>query len=537
MALVKAEKLNDAANGFTELPLVKQLLILIALAASIALGVSIALWTIEPTYRPLYSNLDPHNTSAVLDVLHRSGIPYRISGRDGNVLIPAKELQNARLKLAAEGFAEGGPQANNFLSEKQGFGSSQFIEKMRYLHALEMELARTIAQFNGIRTARVHLAVPKQSVFIRDEHKASASVFVDLFSGKTLTATQVSSIVNLVSSSIPELPNANVTVVDNQGNLLTPGDSNTNMAMASKQLGYQQAVEKAYEKRIIELLTPLVGLGRVKAQVSANIDFTEFEETREYFDPASTAIRSEQTLEETRKLVGGEDGGIPGALSNKPPETEANTQELTAGQPTTAAVVEQEKDVRRQATRNFEVDKTVSYVKQNPGKVNQISVAILLDDFVSVKKNGKLERTPMTPDDIKLFENLIKDAVGFNEKRGDRVTVVSRSFADQPPIEPLPPQKIWEKSWFWDSVKALGGGLLIILLMFGVIKPAFKQLTMNKKIQNKLESTQVTGEQQQDEYANIPKSYEEQMHAVKSLANTDPKRVAHVVKKWIEEDK
>lgn len=293
----------------------KPLLLLIGVAAAVAAGVGIALWSQAPSYSLLFGNLSDADAAQLTQSLDQSGIPYRVE--HGAVLVPADRVTEARMGLAAKGL----PSSSGFsLMEKDpGFGVSQFMENARYQHAIETELARTIASLRPVQGARVHLAVPQQSAFVRDRRPASASVFLQLGAGARLDRGQVAAIVNLVASSIPELRAEHVTVVDSTGRLLSSPEEDSEFAAREQQLELARRIEEDYSQRIVSLLTPLLGPGRVRAQVVAQIEMASTEEAREQYGPQSQVVRSEQTSEDVSRGAAGPQG-VPGALTNQPPE-------------------------------------------------------------------------------------------------------------------------------------------------------------------------------------------------------------------------
>src|SRR5512138_2007129 len=298
-------------------PSLKPLAMLIGIAAAVAAGVGVVLWSKEPTYALLYGNLSQQDSAQIAQALDTNGVPYKLDAATGQITVPADRVHDARLKLASQGL----PESNggfSVIAKDPGFGVSQFMEGARYQHALETELARTITNLQAIEGARVHLALPRQSAFVRDRRKPSASVFLQMKPGRRLESEQVTAIVNLVASSIPELEADQVTVVDQQGRLLSAPEGNDEMAAREKQLEIARGMEERYTQRVEQLLAPLVGPGRVRAQVVADVELSTTEEAREQYRPESQIVRSEQTAEETSRNGAGPQG-VPGALTNQPP--------------------------------------------------------------------------------------------------------------------------------------------------------------------------------------------------------------------------
>ena len=305
-------------TGFNSLGILRQLGLMVGLAASIAIGFAVVLWSQKPDYRVLFSNLNFSDANEVIEQLRLYNMPYKFDADGRAILVPQEHVHQARLKLAAEGFTADKTVGFELLEQEQGLGTSQFMENARFRRGLEGELARTISSLLAVRSARVHLALPKESVFVRDQRKPRASVFIEMFSGRTLERDQVAAIANLVASSIPELAVDDVTVVDQKGRLLNTRSQDQDVVLAAKQLEYTRSIEETLLNRVNSILQPVVGLGNFRAEVSTDIDFTEVEQADEIYNPDLPALRSEQTLEENR-ASGDLAQGVPGALSNQPP--------------------------------------------------------------------------------------------------------------------------------------------------------------------------------------------------------------------------
>src|SRR5688572_5932849 len=416
-------------------PGLKPLVMLIGIAAAVAAGVGIVLWSKEPTYSLLYGSLGQQDAAQIAQALDTNAIPYKLEG-SGTITVPADRVHDARLKLAGQGLPEGDG-GFSVMSKDPGFGVSQFMEGARYQHALETELARTITNLQAVEGARVHLALPRQSAFVRDRRKPSASVFLQMKPGRRLESEQVTAIVNLVASSIPELESQQVTVVDQQGRLLSsPEGTNTEVAEREKQMEIARELEDRYTQRVQQLLAPLVGSDRVRAQVVADVEMSTTEEAREQYRPDSQVVRSEQLAEESSRNGSGPQG-VPGALTNQPPQPGTalppgtNTAPPAAGAPANAngaATVSPPDNTSKQQTRNYEIDRTVAYTKSPAGRLKRLTVAVLVDNLRSTAADGTVNETAITPEQIENMTRLVKDAIGFNEQRGDSVSVVNQSF-------------------------------------------------------------------------------------------------------------
>ncbi|CAG0878813.1 unnamed protein product [Cyprideis torosa] len=532
-----------------------QLGALIALAAGLTLGVGLILWAIKPDMRPLFEKMDMQDMTPVLDVLRTEQIPFEIEPKSGLVLVPQDKLQMLRMKLASSGVTNNSAVGLELLQKEQSLGTSQFMETTRYQHALETELSRTVGSMRNIDTARVHLALPKQSVFIRNRAKASASVMVKLYPGRTLETGQVSAIVNLVAASIPYLESSQVTVVDQWGKLFSSQDDAQGTGETRKQFEYSRQIEALYAKRIEELLAPLVGKGNIRATVTADIDFTTNEQTQELFDGDATQIRSEQSQDQLTRNASAV--GIPGALTNQPPAGGV-TDPAAAGGPDgeAAGAAEIPINSNNNTTRNYELDKTITHMRKAPGTILQLSAAVIVDDHKSVDENGEVTRTPLTDEEIARFTSLVREAIGFNEARGDSVVVMNQTFQTPPEIEPVEPLPMWEQAWFWTAGKQVLIGLSVLLLVLLVIRPAMKNLKSTTASAYVLEEgagaqaaltgqvgengatpTYAPGANQrlaaQGSLEAPPQVYGDILNMARAMADDDPKRVAKVVKDWV----
>lgn len=475
------------------LALLRQAGVLIGIAAAVALGGFVVLWSRTPGYEVLYTELSDRDMTQIASALKSSRIRYRLDPDSGALLVQADRADDAKLQLAAAGLPKGSARGVDLIEETPAFGTSQFMEKARYQRAIEEELARSVARIDSVRTARVHLALPPESVFARAKKEPSASVMVDLYAGRVLDSAQVAAIAHLVSASVPNLPFSRVTVVDSRGNLLTDIKRDKVMALTTQRFEYTRKLEDDYVERIRRLLEPLVGPGGVRAQVTADLDFTETERTSESYNPDLQAVRSEKTVEEER--VGGGPGGVPGALSNAPPEPATAPERAVAADDsagTTAAPTRdappppapQPNSKRSQVVRNYEVDRTIAHTKPSVGSIRKLSVAVVL---------RKPTASPAAPDaaesaaadapapeftaaEIARLTQLVKDAVGFDPVRGDTVTVMPASFVEPPAPEPLPAPPVWQQAWVWEIAKQLAGGSFVLFLAFGLLRPAIRSL-------------------------------------------------------------
>lgn len=550
MALVKTE----TVQGFQGLPAIRQIGLMIGLAASVALGVAVVLWSQNPNYTVLYANLSSKDAGQVIDSLQKTGIQFKVDEATGAVMVESAKIQTARMELAKDGLPEGNAMGFEMLQKDQGFGTSQFIETARFQRALEGELSRTIATLRNVEGSRVHLAIPKRSVFLRDRAAPTASVMVDLYSGRSLDDEQVAAIVHLVSSSVPHLTPENVTIVDQRGNLLSNGASNDGLAPTSSQFTYNRKLEQTYTDRIRQLLEPIVGSGRVRASINADLDFTVTERTQEMFNPDLPALRSEQVSEDQSSNGAGA-SGIPGALSNQPPEPgqleDPSAQLDEAGNPLPAATP---RNSSKRSVRNYELDKTVSHTKLATGTVRRLSVAVVIDDKQTLNEDDELVNTPWSQQELDRFTSLVKEAVGFNGARGDTVNIINSAFIPLPEVEDIPEPSIMEQPWIWDVAKQAVGAIGVLLLIFGVLKPIMRSLAdkgSNAMAGNNAmvpamagaqgamgeDQLQLSGANPQQAQLEAPQAnYEQHLETAQTVVKDDPKRVAQVVKNWVGED-
>jgi len=535
MAVVDIGTIASQARGFNGLTILRQFGLLIGIAVSVAIGVTVVDWSQEPDYRMLYNNLDPKDASQIATALQGSGVPYKVSEATGGIMVGSADIYEARIFLASQGLPNGVGTGYEMLDEGSMFGVSHFMENIRYQRALEGELSRTIMSINSVRNARVHLAIPKKTAFIRKQKKPSASVTVDLFPGRTLIDEQVSAISHMVAASIPELDFNDVTVIDFKGRLLRTPGSSSNMQLTSTHFEYRKKVEAYYSERIENLLTPILGAGAIRAEVSADIDFTVTEQTRESFNPDLPAIRSEQLVEESSK--GKSSGGIPGSVSNQNPDN-ALAANASSGGPSNNT---------KRTIRNYELDRTISHVKAGADQIKRLSIAVVVDNDVTINEDGTEARTPVTEEKILKIIRLVKDAVGFDAARGDTLNVINETFSIPPAPEPLPEPSLLEQPGMIELAKQVGAGIVILLLIFGVLKPVLKDLaTKGEAVATAtsgasagaagmpMSADQVSISQPSADIIN--KHAEESLTNAKKLANDDPKLAAQVVNNWVSAD-
>ncbi len=570
---------HPAIKGLAGLTIARQIGLMLGLALSVAIGVAIVLWSQEPSYGRLYSEISQNDVAEILEVLNKENVKYKVESGSGAIMVPMDQVSSVKLKLASQGLPKSNSLGYELLDKDQGFGTSKSVEVVRFQRALEGEIARTIMSIQNVKSARVLLAIPVQSVFVRERKKPSASVMVNLYQGRTLDKGQVESIIHLVASSVPQLDAEQVTVVDQKGQLLNSNDSSAAGNLTSKQFEYKKNIEEHLMGRIENILSPLVGADGMRAQISADVDFTETDRTQEMFNPDLPALRSEQTSEE--KSSSSPIQGIPGALSNQPtaagsaPETTpqtANASGAPAAQgaaPATAA--SSPGSLAKNATRNYELDKTITHTRLATGALRRLSVAVVVDDKHVAQSDGAVKSQAYSQEDINRFSDLVKQAVGFDSSRGDQVTVTNVTFKLDELIEPLPSIPVWEQGWFLDLMKQLAAVLALLFLLLGVLRPTMRSLVgrdiEEKKslaladAHDKAAATGGTvrlnehgqpvavlaGQQQNMSFTmppemqdllllDVPQSYEHRLEYVKRLVDDDSKVVAQVIKTWVKKD-
>lgn len=563
--------LAGLVDRFKVLPPNRKIAILGAAAAVLALIIALTLSGRDPGYKILFSNLAEKDGGAVTAALQQANVPYRVEA-GGVIAVPADQVYDVRLRLAAQGLPKGGTVGFEML-DNQKFGLTQFAEQVNYQRAIEGELARSVESIQSVDSARVHLAIPKSSVFVRDQEKPTASVVLNLYAGRVIDQAQVAAIVHLVASSVPELNPKNVTVVDQQGNLLTNNSEVTAAGLNSSQLAYLRRIEADFVKRIETILKPIVGNDNVRAEVTAELDFSQNEQTAETYrpnpEPKDAAVRSRQSVE-TLNTEGSAPAGVPGAMSNQPPG--AATAPITlannpGNQANRSATITNPNSSHREATTNYEVDKTIRHTKEAVGSIKRLSAAVVVNYKVIYEK-GELRHVPLTPAEMGQINGLVKEAMGFNVPRGDTVNVVNASFAgtEQPVrkslmdllMEILTGLGEWIRTNPGDFLKYLFLSVLTMYVLFFIVRPVIKKLT---HVDKSLPATPSQAEVEQGEGGihiiegdNEPlgepaheltpeereqqirmASYADNLEAVRALTRDDPRIIAQIIRGWIDD--
>lgn len=548
-----SRKAVDVLDRLEKMQLAGRLAKMVLLAAAIAVGLMVFFWAQKPGYVPLYAGLDAKATAEATDLLRAAQIPFKMDQASGAISVPEASLYDARLKLAGSGLGESGRIGFELMERDPGFGVSQFVENARYQHALETELVRTIAALRPVRDARVHLAIPKPSAFTRQREAATASVVLELRGGATLERGQVDAIVHLVASSIPDLAPDRVTVVDQNGRMLSNDGQDPAAALSALQFEQARRQETSFNQRIRELLEPMTGAGRVNAEVTVDMDFSVSEEARELYNADPAKLRSEQLSESSSRDAAAQ--GVPGATPNLP-DNAINPAPLDA-QVAAATGGDAAGDSSRSSTRNFELDRTLSHTRQPPGRIRRVSAAVLVDHVPRTGADGTSTTQPLTAAELQRVEALVRQAVGYDEARGDTVSVMNTPFVREA-TEGFEGPPWWQQPMLRDIARLALGALVVLALLFGVVRPAVRQITGPSKLPAAkkpvtAEVTLLDGHEPlpalADDTASIDAlagtrapialpsdAYEDRLRVAREAVKTDSKRVAQVVKGWLDDE-
>ena len=548
-----AQRLNQglqAVRTFLRQPAMVRAAPMMIVAAVIAIGLVAILIMRDPSYIVLFPQLEEADKATVLQTLSDKGIKAKLDSTTGQMTVPRADFYRAKMLLASAGLPKTTTSGYDLLGQMP-LGTSRSVESAKLKQAQETEIARSIMEIRDIESARVQLALPERSAFIRDQAPPTASVLVKLAPGRALGPGQVQSIVHLVSSGVAFMPVENVTVVDQFGNLLTSPKQDADIGLTSQQLDHKVRVEKMLRERVMNLLTPIVGPGNVNTEVNVDLDFTRTEETRESFDPQQQAIRSQQdSLQESAE---GRARGVPGATSNQPPPIPTVSNQQSADQGTAA---DQAKNRSSTSVRNFEVSRDVKSVRAALGDVRHLSIAVVLRSQMTTDADGKPVEKPLSDDERAHLTELIQQAIGFDQKRGDKVSLVSSTFAQELPT--------LERSWFdapWleDAIKQLAVLAILAIIVLGALKPFLSRLLTMSEVASTADESMLgegetvvvrEGETLDDIKARLkPKksgisidlldtanTYDDKIALIRMLVGDDSGRVTAVLKSLIQRD-
>ncbi len=523
-------------QGFFSLSTGQKLAALAVFALSIALLVGVWSWSRTPDYNVLFSNVSERDGGEIIDSLQQMNVPYKFTPGGGAILVPASQVHEIRLKLASQGLPKGGLVGFEVM-ETQKLGASQFLEQVNYQRALEGELARSIQSLSEVRGARVHLAIPKQSAFLRDEQKPTASVLLNLSPGRTLEPNQVAGIIHLVSSSVAQLSPGSVSVIDQNGNLISQRqDSLRNTTLDPTQFKYLRELESSYIKRIENILEPVVGTGNVHAQVTANVDFSQTDQMAESYKPnpaTEAAIRSQQTAESGAGAGGA--SGVPGALSNQPPVPA--TAPITSPAVSGGQAGSSQQPVSRNATVNYELDKTIKHTKGASGTIKRLSVAVVVNNKLAPPdKDGKIKPVPLSAAEMKQMTDLVREAMGFSTERGDTLNVANASFTPSEK-EVIPETPIWKDpevlAMAREGFKYVVVAIVAFFLWSKILKPLMVQL-MSPPVVEEVEPVADELALESDLTAiSLREHFDAKLASAREIAKNEPKVVANIIKDWV----
>ncbi len=552
-------------KGLSNLSIARQIGLMLGIALSVAIGIAVVLWSQADSYDLLYVGMGAEDSAEIIQIIDELGIDYKVETESGALMVPADEVRKLKLKLASQGLPR--TQSSNagyeLLDKETGFGTSRNVELMRFRRALEGEIAKTISTIQNIKSARVLLALPKQSVFVRKRKKPSASVIINLFQGRRLEKEQVEAIVHLVASSVPMMESTQVTVVDQKGRMLSRNGSSEDVYLSSKQFEYKKNIEEHLMRRIENILIPLVGRDGMQAQISADVDFAVTEKTQEMFNPDLPALRSEQTQDQQNSASAIQ--GVPGALSNQPPPAGV-APEIAVGKDGQNA--NSPSSISKSATRNYELDKTITHTRLASGVLRRLSVAVVIDHKKILLGDGESSTQAYAQEDVNQFRELVMQAVGFDNSRGDQVTVTNVAFRVPDDLEALPEAPIWEQEWFLDVAKQVVAVLVVLFLILGVIRPTMRGLVARDEEVKALldahaEADAMGGTVRMDENGkpiavpvdengevnsemsglpedvlllDAPQSYEKRLEYVQKLIDEDSLQVSQILTEWLKAD-
>lgn len=534
------------ASGLAAIPLKRKLMAAAGLAALTAILVASVLWSRQPEYRVLFTNLSDKDGGAVIAALSQMNVPYRFAPGGSAIMVPDDRVHDARLSLASQGLPRGGTVGFELL-ENQKFGVTQFQERLNFQRGLEGELSRSIQSLAAVQSARVHLALPVQNGFLREQQKPSASVLLALYPGRTLERAQIAGIVHLVASSVPDLAPKRVSIVDQSGTLLSASDEAAGPGLDATQLNYVRRIESVLAQRVLDIVEPIVGAGNVRAQVTADVDFTQSESTAEQFRPnqdgATASIRSQQVIESGAREA--QAAGVPGALSNQPPQpatapVNGPAQQTQAAATQTAA---SNGGGRREALTNYELDRTVRVTREASGTIRRLSAAIVVNHRRSIDADGKPTLVALSADEIESINALVREAIGFNRDRGDSINVVNAAFTETPAPE-LQEPALWQQPETMALARDLGKHALLVVLALIVIlmliRPALRSVArpappaLSTRVDDPLQIPEppAAGALPAPMLATEAPARTEMQEQILRLARADPAGVANVVRNW-----
>lgn len=525
----KSSSAVDVLKSIFSFDIVGRVFFLAAIAGSVAIGLGLYHWIQEPIFRPLPYYVTDKNLQSIVQELDKSNINYRVNDYDHTISVPVDEVKKAKLSLSLAGIQKDDSFNFSYLNDQSQLGGSQFLENARYIRALEADLARTIGGIQGVNAAKVHLAIPQHNIFADEKSKPSASVVVHFTPGYENDKEKIRAISQLIAASVPELEPNNVVITNQYGHYLSASNTQESL-LNQQQLDYQNNMQNYYEKKIRALITPMVGINKTSISVNVALDFTQQEQSKEEFDPNQTTLRSEQSVNESNSAPS--TGGVPGSLSNQPPAATppaAGAQQPAAGAQQPSAVSSGQS--RSESIKNYEVTKSLRYVKTSSPQIKAISVAIIVDDeAVLDPKTKKMISRPVPKVKLDNLTNLVKSTIGFSQSRGDSVTVINSGFLPEK-IEVEEKIPLWEEPWFWEWAKQIAGILVGFIFLFIV----YKKFISNFKPKARAGLPAAAGSLNHGDVVTpeMMQLKEEQIKILRELVAKDPNKVANIIKKWI----
>ena len=533
-------------GNLAAMPMPRKVWLGAAVAGLIAIVVALSLWSSRPEYKVLYANLSDKDGGAIIAQLSTMNVPYKHADGGAAILVPADRVHDARLKLASAGLPKGSTVGFELMDNAR-FGITQFQERLTFQRGLEGELTRSIGALAAVQSARVHLALPNQNGFFREQQKPSASVLLQLHPGRTLDRAQLAGIVHLVSSSVPELSPKAVSIVDGSGALLTESPDHPSNGLDAQQLQYVSQIESTLTRRINDILEPVVGRDNLRAQVTAEVDFSQSESTSEQFRPNQgnepATVRSTQ-LSESTMANNSLPTGVPGAATNQPP-VPATAPINGAAAPLQAAGGSTTGSSKRDAITNYEVDKTVRVTRNGTGTIKRLSAAVVVNHRTQTDNKGKTTTMALTPEELQKLTTLVRESVGFNQERGDSVQVINAPFKVEK-IEPAPEMPLWKQPEMLETLRNLAIPaaltLLALIIVFGVVRPALRAAAPvppepPKQLDAVVDGTEVLPPLAGGSDSSLPllssTAPSEKLEAARQFAKENPGAVANIVRAWV----
>jgi flagellar M-ring protein FliF len=522
--------------GLSRLSAHRQFGLVLGLAVVLALGVAVVMWASKPNFVEIMSATQQAEYPEAQRILDRADIPNKVHARTRALMVPHTQIAHAETVLLAENLLGGGSDGYKLLDEPLSIGTSRFQENSRYLRAMQGEIEQTISAIAGVSSARVMIAMPPDTGFLRDRDPVKASVSLTLRSGP-LSDAEVEGIVEYVAGSVPRLESSNVRVVDHTGVLLSKGSDDGVATVRSEQLAFKRQIEEQYRGQIRDILGPVLGPDRLQVAVDAAIDFTLTETASEnYGSEEPAAVVSESSREDASSA--GTVGGVPGSMTNQPPAAGVISDVAAEAADAVTTSDNGPQTTSRSSTRNYQPDRIVSHVKQAGFALTSLSISVIVDDREVIGDDGAPSRVPRTREELDRFAGLVRSAVGFNADRGDSLTIESETFRLPEPLQAPPPLPIWQQAWFLQVVRYASGAIGALLLLLFVVRPVLKSLAAVPPAPRTSVAAVAGGAPAElvHQAPNNSGSADAALGRARKVAEEDPKLVAQVVRRWIDSD-